>query len=118
MAAQIVVELDIFSGMPNPTWTLSGDDANAAVEKLAALAPMRSGTLTTNLGYRGFVLQLMNGPASEVIHIWNGIVQRTRAGQQRYFRDVDRQVEKWLLNTGRRCLDSGIVAIVEQELRK
>ncbi|HLL90469.1 MAG TPA: hypothetical protein VK324_14310 [Tepidisphaeraceae bacterium] len=56
----MVVELDIFSGRPNPTWTLPAEEC-AGVEALIAAASPASGRVTLpGLGYRGFII---DGPA-------------------------------------------------------
>lgn len=58
----MTVELDVFSGRPNPQWVLT-DDERQRVEEL--LRGLPEGTdpgpgATTGLGYRGFVL--VEGP--------------------------------------------------------
>lgn len=118
MTAQIEVELDIFSGRPNPTWTLSKPDADQCLEKLAALPPATPRDLAGNLGYRGFVLRITNGGGTEIVHAWNGTIRRERAGHQRYFNDPDRQMEKWLLNSGQHFLDRPVLQLVQDALRR
>ncbi|MFB9908347.1 hypothetical protein [Allokutzneria oryzae] len=48
------IELDVFSGIPNPRWPLSPEEA----ERLVALlpTPLPSPPRSGALGYRGFVL--------------------------------------------------------------
>lgn len=55
-ADELLVELNIFSGRPNPRWTLAGEPLAEIVRRV------RMGTTTeanppTHLGYRGFVLR-------------------------------------------------------------
>ncbi|QSQ20887.1 hypothetical protein JY651_37545 [Pyxidicoccus parkwayensis] len=54
----VKVELDIFSGRPNPQWTLSKKDARQLAERVRAdpslLLPMDAET--GGLGYRGFII--------------------------------------------------------------
>ena len=57
MPAHCEVELDIFSGMPNPTWTLTNAEADNFVKQLAALPRTSARELSGNLGYRGFIVQ-------------------------------------------------------------
>ncbi|MBU8896743.1 hypothetical protein DRW03_16675 [Corallococcus sp. H22C18031201] len=63
----VTVELDIFSGRPNPRWTLSRKEANALAERVRAdpslLLPMDADT--GGLGYRGFILTVQDTPAAE-----------------------------------------------------
>ncbi|MCP3802763.1 hypothetical protein NLX83_26160 [Allokutzneria sp. A3M-2-11 16] len=46
------IELDVFSGVPNPRWTLSGAEAR----RLVALLPATPEPEREGLGFRGFVL--------------------------------------------------------------
>ena len=39
MPARVEVELDIFSGMPNPTWVLTDAEADSFLKQLAAAPP-------------------------------------------------------------------------------
>ena len=38
MPVHVEVELDIFSGMPNPTWVLTNAEADSFVKQLAAVS--------------------------------------------------------------------------------
>ncbi|WP_043811607.1 hypothetical protein [Allokutzneria albata] len=49
------IELDVFSGVPNPRWTLSDAEARRLVSLLPA-TPDAPGTERGGLGFRGFVL--------------------------------------------------------------
>jgi len=55
------VELDIFSGMPNPTWLLSASQERALVDRLdraqAQLSPAAPATTRLGLGYRGLIVR-------------------------------------------------------------
>lgn len=54
------VELDIFSGMPNPTWILSEKEEQALIERLdAGSAPLADGASNDQLGlgYRGLIVR-------------------------------------------------------------
>ena len=46
------IELDVFSGVPNPRWQLS----EAEARHLASLLPAEREPARTGLGFRGFVL--------------------------------------------------------------
>lgn len=50
------VELDIFSGRPNPSWELSVDEAAELSRRLAALIKTETRPDEGGLGYRGFVI--------------------------------------------------------------
>jgi hypothetical protein len=117
MPARVEVELDIFSGMPNPTWVLANDQADSFVEQLAALSRTSARELSGNLGYRGFIVQLTQGAGTESIHIQTGTVQISRGATKVYANDKDRRLERWLLNTGKPHMKNEVFEMVEREIR-
>jgi hypothetical protein len=116
MPARVEVELDIFSGMPNPTWSLTTAQANDLLDQLAALPPASPLELSGHLGYRGFIVQVEEGAEREVIRVQAGAVQITKLAKKTYARDVDRKLERWLLDTGRPRLKSEVLQVVERDL--
>lgn len=117
MPAHCEVELDIFSGMPNPTWILTNAEADSFVRKLAALSRTSAGELSGNLGYRGFIVQCTQGANTQLIRIQNGIVHISKDVTNVYAHDEDRELERWLLTTGRPHLKNGLFQIAEREFR-
>lgn len=115
MPARVEVELDIFSGMPNPTWGLTTTQADDLLERLAALPLASPVELSGHLGYRGFIVQV-EATETELIHVQAGAVRITKRATTSYFRDVDRKLERWLLDTGRPRLKSEVLQIVERDL--
>lgn len=88
----MLVELDIFSGRPNPRWEL---DARSA-ERLRAIHEGLRGSGAPpleppGLGYRGF-RYTMDGVTW---HAFSGMV----AGSAGHLRDPGRRVERFLLET-------------------
>ena len=116
MPASVEVELDIFSGMPNPRWTLTRAEADHLVERLAALprAPARS--WQGNLGYRGFVVQLAQGPDAQSARIQAGTAHIASPGTSVYAHDAHRELERWLLDTGRPHLKDEVFQAAAREL--
>ena len=117
MPAHGEVELDIFSGMPNPTWILTNAEADSFVKQLAALPRSSARELSGNLGYRGFIVRITQGADTQLIRIQTGTVHISKGATNLYARDADRALERWLLNTGRPHLKSDIISIVEREVR-
>jgi hypothetical protein len=111
------VEIDIFSGMPNPAWTLSGAQAAAFLAKLAALPETEAKPRSTNLGYRGFIVRAPQGTDQE-IYIQRGFVEVRRATASKFFLDPVRSLEQWLLNIGRGRVDKHVLDIIEAEMKK
>ena len=62
-APELTVELDAFSGRPNPTWTLTAAEAGEVLERLRGLPAASASIPDLGLGYRGFVLR---GEAEEL----------------------------------------------------
>lgn len=112
MAASVEVELAIFSGLPNPTWILGGAESDQFTERLAALprAPARS--WQDKLGYRGFVVRLAQGTA----RIQGGMVRVCAPGMNIYANDIHRELERWLLHTGRLHLKDEVFQAAAREL--
>ena len=117
MPARVEVELDIFSGMPNPTWVLTNGEADSFVKKLAALSRTSATELSGNLGYRGFIVQVTQGTNTQLIHIQTGIVHIPIGATNVYATDEHRELERWLLNTGKPHLKNELFQIVEREFR-
>src|SRR4051812_46816481 len=57
-APKVVVELDVFSGVPNPRWTLDDDSAARLATFVSQLEPASDGSAPSDpdLGFRGFVV--------------------------------------------------------------
>jgi hypothetical protein len=117
MPARIEVELDIFSGMPNPAWALTNAEADSFVERLAAMPRAAATELTGNLGYRGFIIQVTQGAGTELIRVQTGTVHITQGATNLYGHDKDRELERWLLNTGKPHLKIDVFQIADRELR-
>jgi len=117
MPARVEVELDVYSGMPNPTWILTDAEAGSLVRKVAALPRASAAELSGKLGYRGFIVRVTQGADTRLIHIHAGIVHISKGATTDYAGDADRALERWLLETGQSHLESDIVETVERDLR-
>ena len=104
-SASMEIELDAFSGRPNPRWTLPPEEAGSIVDALSALPEVVVAEAPANLGYRGFVLR---HPAFEA-RVYDGHVFLTKEGATRRLRDVH-QVERVLAEQAR---DRGFGAAVD-----
>jgi hypothetical protein len=117
MPARVEVELDIFSGMPNPTWVLTDAEADIFVKQLDAAPPGPSTNLPGNLGYRGFIVQVTHGADTDLIRIQAGAIHLSRGSTKTYARDGDRELERWLLGTGKPHLKDEIFQTVQRGIR-
>jgi hypothetical protein len=90
VTAMVVVEMDVFSGRPNPTWDLAGSQLLELQEALQGLPPINDPLAEGGLGYRGFVLlnpdRLAGLPPQ--IRICGGIVTMTDGQARSFYQDV------------------------------
>ena len=118
MAVQ--VELDALSGFPNPTWAL---DPRQELQFEAKLAKLPKGTANTSLrdvslGYRGIECTLLRpGEPARRVTVFEGAVVVLDRVQRVVLRDPGRQVERWLLQTGKGAVPAGLYGDVESEIR-
>ena len=86
----MLVELDIFSGRPNPVWRLDESAAGEMRRRLAALSPSTAGAADPpGLGYRGFACT----DAAETWRAFRGIVSSRKTA----LADPGKTIERFLL---------------------
>jgi hypothetical protein len=115
------VELDVFSGVPNPMWVLSLPKASELTSRISRLAPPEAvGQRPDDLGYRGFIVQIADGSSAtaQTIGAYHGIVEVTDSTGTAYYRDPQRQIELWLLATAQPSLDDRLTAEIVEEIVK
>ena len=115
------VELDIFSGVPNPTWVLSIPEASDLTRRISRLDPTEAaGQRPDDLGYRGFIVQIAAGSSAtaRTIRARHGIVEVADSTGTAYYRDPQRQIELWLLATAHPSLDDRLTAEIVEEIVK
>lgn len=106
------VELDIFSGRPNPTWKLSGEETSQLLGLLGNLQSTEARRPEPGLGYRGFVVSFRDS----TVRIYGGTVERSVGGSSESFADEDRALERWLLKASGSRLSPDLYEIVAREL--
>ena len=113
--ARAAVELDVYSGIQNPTWTLSTEDLMSLVSRLESLPRVSERRLHTNLGYRGLIIHLSQDQGARIVRVQSGVAQ---LGEGRaYARDENRALERWLLTTGRPYVKPDLFEELERQLR-
>jgi hypothetical protein len=115
----VTVTLGIYSGRPDPSWTLTDVQAAALVGQLASL-PVTSGTAPQGgLGYHGFSILLHQaGQADQAVVAYRGDVAVPGDAPGTHRADPQRAVESTLLETGRPHLAAAEVSIVEADLAR
>jgi len=84
------VELDVFSGLPNPTWELALPDVTDIVAKIGSLPRADVRVAVPDLGYRGFLLST----SDDEIRVFRGYLIRNERGQTRTYRDTENIEER------------------------
>jgi len=93
----VVVTLGIYSGRPDPAWTLTADEA-ASVDGVLAALPDGTGTPPVGgLGYHGFTISR----SGSVVVAYQGAVAPPGDGPRAVKADPTRSVERCLLETSR-----------------
>jgi hypothetical protein len=80
----VEVELDAFSGRPNPKWMLSEEKASRVLEKIESLPEIKDAPHPPDLGFRGFVLRV----GGQSIRVFGGCVVVQSAGMVKVYRDT------------------------------
>jgi hypothetical protein len=109
--------LGIYSGRPDPTWTLTPGEA-AQLESLVTALPQRLGIPRQGgLGYHGFTIDVPSGfggeGAARTLVAFEGEVAEFGTGSRSIGIDQRRSVEHFLLETGRARLGAVEVSVAE-----
>jgi hypothetical protein len=116
----LLVELDAFSGRPNPRWELTETQQAAEFRTLLrALRPARGGAWTSEgLGYRGFIVRGNGGPVDgyDEIRLYRGTVHARTGDHTESFSDPDRVLERWLLRSARGHVAESVLQYIQSEV--
>jgi len=116
-AAEITVTLGIYSGRPDPSWSLGGAQPAVLLQMIDDL-PVAAGVPPEGgLGYHGFSLVVhVAGQADRYLVAYRGALAEPGAGPRDFRADPARTIERYLLATGRVHLTAAEVAAVEVDL--
>ena len=111
------VEVDMFSGRPNPHWELTVTESQEFARRFQSLwAQKGEGFVNAALGYRGLILRESGeevGGERDIV-ICYGFVVAKRQGKSQQFTDQNRALEKWLIQTGEGRLDDVLYAQISK----
>lgn len=112
------VEVDLYSGRPNPRFHLEQEVATELMRLLTDLPPLSGHAAPREtLGYRGLrIMGMDESPVAEIVVSGGVVFVRDRDGAERQLKDPDRRLERWIIDTGATKLDPGAVAAVNQDL--
>ena len=102
--------------MPNPTWVLTPAEAESLALALAELPRISACELSPRLGYRGLVVNVTHGNETRLVRVQSGCVQITEGDTTIHARDERREVERWLIETGRPRLTESVIDVVDREV--
>jgi hypothetical protein len=107
----MTVELDVYSGRPNPTWTLTAEEITTLAARLNGLPLSDSPPPESGLGYRGFLITNPEraGGLPPRIRVAGGVVMVERDGPLQIYQDAH-GIERWLL---RQASQRGYGALVD-----
>jgi hypothetical protein len=109
-----VVTLEVFSGRPDPHWSLTAREEVELDRRVSNASIIRAPARHDEpLGYRGFRIHINAARGRDTdIWIYNGCI--VARGQTR--KDRGRYIERWLLKTGKTELPSELAAYVDGEI--
>jgi hypothetical protein len=107
----IHVELDVFSGRPNPTWVVEDEQARELVAALSALPTTSAPSATPDgLGYRCF--RLVGVPSMGVVTAGYGSITVTNGASVAHRLDPQRTVEAMLLRSAQGRVDEALLRTI------
>lgn len=108
------VTLHIFSGRSDPTWDLDAMQAAELIALLNVLEPGEARPEPNRLGYRGFLVEGLEGDGT-TLAAYSGIARRSPSAVEA-LADPDRTIERWLLASGEDTLGPELTGEVRQML--
>ncbi len=92
----IQIEIDLFSGRPNPGWTLTDAEATELRDLLARASVTSFTPMQEGLGYRGFLIHGMgSGGMAGHVRVFQGLILREGSHADQAWRD-EAGAESWL----------------------
>lgn len=92
---EITVEVDIFSGRPNPTWKMNAVEAERVIRMLAQMPRSSPDSFADRLGYRGILLHVPNA----TWRLFDGRAFESSSGQGAI--DGGRRLERLTIESGK-----------------
>jgi hypothetical protein len=96
------VSLGLYSGLPNPSWELSEEEASALTALLETLPRVDGSPPSGGLGYSGFWIERLTPEGMpRLLVAFQGTVSDPLSSHLSYLDDPERSVERFLLDSGR-----------------
>lgn len=111
------VSLGIYSGRPDPSWSLTEQESAEFGRLLGSLPSTVGEPPEGGLGYHGFFLTPSSiGQPGWTLVAFRGAIAAPGSGSRPYLVDRDRTVERYLLDSGRSHLTAEEIEAVESDL--
>jgi len=114
----VTVTLHVFSGVPDPSWELTDQQAQELADRIARInktTMLKPPGIVGGLGYRGFsVTAVRERRFDPHIYLHAGIIDLDRFDMNRVTDNSD--LESWLLNTGASAVAPEVQTFVQSEL--
>jgi len=112
------VEAYLFSGRPNPSFTLDAGQNCAIAALLRALPSGGEPREPPGLGYRGFVIRDAGAalPGCAELRAFQGVITANCGDERRVLSDPGRTVERRLMELGRAHLEPGVYEAIQSDL--
>ena len=96
------VSLGLYSGLPDPSWELSDEEAAALTALLETLPRLDGSPPSGGLGYHGFWIERLTPEGMpRLLVAFEGTVSDPLSSHLSYLDDPERSVEHFLLDSGR-----------------
>lgn len=114
------IELDIFSGRPNPHWDLTSQEMKEFLNLFQGLPGSKGEEFVREgLGYRGFIVTEKKGiEGYDEILICGELVVARKGNKTQQFTDKNHVLERWLLQTGKGWLDDNLYQLMSSEIEE
>jgi hypothetical protein len=105
------VSLGLYSGLPDPSWALSDEEAAALSALLESLPRVDGSAPSGGLGYHGFTIERLTPEGMpRLLVAFDGTVSDPASSHLSYLDDPDRSIERFLLESGRDQLSAVEIA--------
>ena len=111
------VEADLYSGRPNPAWSLTPEEVSRLVGRIEELAPTDAAEPPGRLGYRGLRFRL-SAQGREIAsgESFDGHLRVRDSAGLRHLADPGGEVERWLLATGQGKIEPRVYETLRDEV--
>jgi hypothetical protein len=110
--ANTTVTLGLYSGVADPTWTLTASQSRDLSSQVARLPHVKGAAPTGGLGYHGFTIEGADG----MLIAYDGSVSSVPNTDGGHLSDPDRVIERFLLSTGQTHLTPAVYAEAQQAM--